>query len=339
MYQSVPKFIEGADLESCARGICAHIDRLCVEPDSGSDSAAELCSSLRSIFSSISASDLTWAVSLLRKCLEVRAGNASIELPVIIEACEGIQRIGEIFAACSQSALQVDIKQECMSHIMSMMRSGVFSRVTSVKTLSAAGADLFERFLAAACRGMACLSEAISTLIICRTTSPESGLEGILKLLGCAGSWLQVLIAVGNEAVEASKEQSAPKEMRTGLILTKVWKEVAKLLQSVPVQYSDIVVDEANTAFSIAWQELMVRHHYQCGRWAAHGMLVYCKCTVCKWAQLLLRGHCLRRMQIRSNVTMSVSAGHLCQLATVTQISAWMRSPTMCHFRAHAVQR
>lgn len=249
------------DLRGRFQGLSAQLDGLsssgalsALRSDAGNN-VEELCLSIRdAASSSISCEGLVHSLPLINKCCSVSTQKLSVDLSLRIEGCEALQQVRAVLAASNVPG-DVQLPQH-LNSVVKALRSGVFTRLIDVESL-AAGADIFERFLNASCTGMSCFSDCLCTLVNQAASSISDGAEGPTSdLLGCVASWVEALVGLGSAVVTASKE--APSELRSGMVLTKVWKEIARLLQAIPADFRVALADSATAAFSSAWHELQV---------------------------------------------------------------------------------
>jgi hypothetical protein len=197
-------------------------------------------------------------VGLIQQCLDVTAHTVSVDLRLKIEGCEALQQVKAVLAA-SQSISPGDWTevQHCLNAVVMALRSGVFTRLVDAESLTG-GVDTFERFLTASCTGMSSMTDCLCSLVMQAVSLMADASAGpAADTLRCVADWVEALVALGGSVVSASKE--APNELRSGMVLTKVWKEIARLLQAIPADLRDGLAECTFAAFTAAWNELQAR--------------------------------------------------------------------------------
>lgn len=206
----------------------------------------QLCLHIRATCSA--SQNLVQILPLISQCCCARATQTiAVDLGVKIEGCEALQHVKAVLAANA-----ADAQLPHLNAIVQALRCGVFTRLVDAESL-AAGVDIFERFLTASGIAICSFTDCLCTLM---NHSASSTAEGPAAVMGCVASWVEALVGLGSSVVDASKE--APNELRSGMVLTKAWKEIARLLQAIPADFRGALADSVTAAFSAAWRELQV---------------------------------------------------------------------------------
>lgn len=250
-----------AELDTLSRELDALSERSgaldALRADSTGNNADELSERIRRHTATSAASQsLIHIVPLISKCYGVTTPRVSEDLILKVEGCEALQHVKAVLAARQGSIpIGTQIVQQ-LNEVVMGLRSGVFPRLVDSDSLTAGG-DVFQSFLSATCTGMSSLTDCFYSLISHAAVGESHQLQGLTPdVFGCVEGWVEALVALSSMVVDASKE--APNVLRSGVVLTKVWKEIARVLQATPADSRDALAQCAGTAFSMAWGEFQV---------------------------------------------------------------------------------
>lgn len=261
------------DLRGRFQGLAAELDALSSTRGAldalrgeGHNNVEALVDSFRTVASSTSADSLGHLLPLISKCCSLETQAVSVNLRLHSEGWDALRHVGSVLSAANSIPGHAQLPQH-LSSVVLALRSGVFTRLIDPESLTG-GVDIFELFLNASFTGMSSFTDCLCTLANQAVSSAIDAAQGPdSDVLGVVVSWMEALVGLGSSVVNASKE--SPPELRSGMVLTRVWKEIVRLLHAVPADSRAALSNSASSAFNAAWHQVQVR----CQQFYPHSQL------------------------------------------------------------------